>query len=225
MRKAILAAAAVALSAGASASASVTTLSFDDGTVASGDIVGAQYAGVTIFGERGQGNGTNGNAAMIFDSDVLTGGDTDLVGPFLDASGLNPRDDFGNILIITEDFDSSDPDDNGRGGTIELVFDAAQTFLGFDLLDIDGNEEFEAFFYDSADNLIDSLLRDGAPGNNRYESIALNIIGVKRAVFSFASTGAIDNFQYSAVPVPGAALLFVTGLLGTAVARRRRAAV
>ncbi|MEM6944166.1 MAG: hypothetical protein AAF565_10500, partial [Pseudomonadota bacterium] len=54
----------------------------------------------------------NQNAPMVFDTRNPTGGDDDLA-----ATGR------GNILIISEDGDQSDPDDEVNGGTIVFRFD------------------------------------------------------------------------------------------------------
>jgi len=51
-------------------------------------------------------------AGMVFDTDNPTGDDFDLA-----------QDDEGKVLIITEDFDSSDPDDDVHGGLFEFFFD------------------------------------------------------------------------------------------------------
>lgn len=57
------------------------------------------------------------NQAMIFDSTNPSGGDNDLhSGP-----GSNIPESLGNLLIISEDMDASDPDDSRYGGT--FVFD------------------------------------------------------------------------------------------------------
>ena len=74
-----------------------------------GDIVSNQLPGVTVFGAS---NSNSGNMAMIFDSANPTGGDTDLASA---TAGL--------ILIISEDGDSSDPDDDASGGTFIFDFD------------------------------------------------------------------------------------------------------
>ncbi|MEM7057833.1 MAG: SdrD B-like domain-containing protein [Pseudomonadota bacterium] len=77
-----------------------------------GTIINTQIDGVTISAQR-NGDGQNSpNDAMIFDSSNPTGGDDDLGTP-----------SQGNILIISEDGDSNDPDDNAGGGTIWVQFD------------------------------------------------------------------------------------------------------
>ena len=73
--------------------------------------------------------------AMIFDTSNPTGGDHDL-----ETSNL------GNVLIISEDGDSSDPDDNASGGTLSFTFDDETTVESLTFLD---NEEGATVkFYD-----------------------------------------------------------------------------
>lgn len=74
------------------------------------------------------------NPAMIFDSNNPTGGDSDLA-----TDGQN------NILIISEDNDSSDPDDNGRGGTFVFEFDNAVDVNGLTFIDAESGAVVSAF--------------------------------------------------------------------------------
>ena len=90
-----------------------TTLSH--GTGISGDFVGGT---VTLSGyDYTSSQGDGGNDPMIFDATCggqptnCTGGDNDLFQP-----------GQGNILILSEDGDSSDPDDERWGGYIEFDF-------------------------------------------------------------------------------------------------------
>ena len=67
--------------------------------LATGTVVSTQIPGVTINGASNRG-GVTGNRAMIFDSANPTGNDPDLA----------PQN-FGKILIISEDGDYNDHDD------------------------------------------------------------------------------------------------------------------
>ena len=79
-----------------------------DGTpLSAGDGGTLVLDGVTITAIRAQDSDGNFDDAMIFDAANPTGGDSDLT-----------QVSHGNVLIISEDGDSSDPDDNGRGGTV-----------------------------------------------------------------------------------------------------------
>ena len=57
---------------------------------------------------------------MIFDTANPTGGDTDLATP---GYGLGNDTALGNVVILSEDADSSDPDDNAGGGTLTFTYD------------------------------------------------------------------------------------------------------
>src|SRR3990170_2820001 len=87
----------------------VSSLSFGAGI--SGDPISGE---VTVFGINPV-FGPNVNAAMIFDSACLPGGTP------ADCTG-NDSDLFlpaeGNVLIISEDLDSNDPDDADMVGSI-----------------------------------------------------------------------------------------------------------
>ncbi len=89
---------------------STTTIGFDEGSLSEGQTSGlaAEIPGLSSI------SGT-GNGAMIFDSNCS-------------GSGCSGEDDDldvqrGNILIISEDGNSSDPDDDAGGGTLTFVFD------------------------------------------------------------------------------------------------------
>ena len=101
---------------------------------------------------------TPGKPAMIFDSAHPTGGDFDLGTPNEQYPGgvgvsdddiNNPTLDHGasndtargNVLIISEDGDSGDPDDNETGGIILFKFDPPVAISEVGLLDQDDNWE------------------------------------------------------------------------------------
>ncbi len=98
----------------------IYTLDFEN--LAAGDIVNNQYQGqgVTI-------SSAANHPAMVFDTDNPTGGDYDLA-----------TNNLGNVLIVSEDGDSSDPDDNGGGGSICFTFDEPTDVKNLTVLD---NEE------------------------------------------------------------------------------------
>jgi hypothetical protein len=68
----------------------------------------------------------------------------------------------GNALIISEDLDSSDPDDNARGGVITIYFPNYDlSSFGFHLLDIDSgsqNEQVGHIDFFKTGGFIDSYL-------------------------------------------------------------------
>ncbi len=108
-------------------------IDFDDlltGPAADGGglVLGTQIEGISVRAwRRGEDPDAPGfqNRAMIFNSDpgLVTGGDDDLeVGQ-------------GGVLIISEDRDASDPDDDARGGSIEIAFAAPTTVAALDFVD------------------------------------------------------------------------------------------
>ena len=222
---ALFAAAAAAVSC---AAAEVVVLDFND--LDGGDVVRAQYDGVRIFGRRVLPDGTilrNVNRAMIFDTGELTGQDADLFGPFTSEDGQSTYD-AGNILIVSEDGDGSDPDDSASGGRLVFRFDEAVTFLGFNAFDINAAESIELRLFGIDGALITSITNGGRTvGDNGYISFMdLEVAGVARAVFRLSGSGGIGDitFDTTPVPVPGAALLFAPAIAGFGLARRRRAA-
>ena len=220
MTRLLAAAASLAAFIG-TASAGTVVLDFD--TLSAGDVVTTQYAGVTITGNEAR----RGHGAMVFDSRNATGGDRDLAGPFLSEDGQSTYAP-GNILILSEDGDSTDPDDSARGGTITLDFAQAVTFGGFNAFDINGAESITLELYDATGILVASFDNGSRTvADNGFLSFQrLCVENVSRAVFILAGSGAIDDISFDAapVPVPAAGLLFATGLAGAGFARRRRAA-
>ncbi|MEO1043205.1 MAG: hypothetical protein AAFX52_13040 [Pseudomonadota bacterium] len=155
------------------------------------------------------------NRAMVFDSENFTGGDDDLAGPFTDVRGgadLAP----GNILILSEDGDASDPDDNARGGWIEFVFDTPvefQSFVAFDINEV-GKIELELF---GASGSFGSVTNQFGAADNAFELMEFAMSDVTRALFTLSGSGAIGNIAFSSnvvqTPLPTAGLVFGTALL------------
>ena len=115
-------------------------------SLSSGDIITSQF--MQAYGIDIQAINNNGpNIAMIFDSSNPTGGDFDLGtpnslygGPGQGSGGPGTNTiPLGNILIISEDGDQSDPDDEASGGKIILDFNAASYIESVTLVDIDHN--------------------------------------------------------------------------------------
>lgn len=154
-----------------------------DGTALSaGDNGVLQFDGVSF--EATKKNATVADDAMIFDAANPTGGDTDLFQP---ASG--------NVLIISEDHDASDPDDNWAGGTITARFDQPSTLVAIDMLDTE-----------EPGGTIDMFDADGAllatvnvPGINDggIQTVSLgNTQGVSTMVITLSGSGAVDCLRY-----------------------------
>ncbi|TYA52318.1 hypothetical protein [Formosa maritima] len=153
------------------------------------------------------------NTAMIFDSSNPTGNDFDLGtpnemygGPGISSDGPRPSNDvpLGNVLIISEDMDSSDPDDSARNGTrFELDFsgygNGMVTLHSFDMLDLEPVDSSGLptviTLYDGSNNI---LLQHELPYgfDNEKQLIDLeSTSGVVRMVLEMNNSGAIDNIR------------------------------
>ncbi|WP_400076672.1 hypothetical protein [Winogradskyella sp. R77965] len=146
----------------------------------------------------------NSNAAMIFDSSNPTGGDYDIGtpnesygGPGIGNGGASNDTALGNILILSEDLDASDPDDIFEIGA-SFVFDFSAnenvTLNTFDILDIEASSNPTVVnLYDFEENIL--FTKEVTPGgDNSKMTIDLeNTNGVAFMEIIMNSSGAIDN--------------------------------
>lgn len=153
------------------------------------------------------------NAAMIFDSANPTGGDSDLGtpnqtcgGPGVGADGEvgQPFENCSaqrNILIVTEDFDASNPDDADLVGAM-LTFDfaalGAVTIKEMTILDVEPREEEPAIvklFSGAAEIASFSM---PLTGNNGVGTMTLGpTAGVTNMTVILNGSGAIDNIVFT----------------------------
>ncbi len=152
------------------------TLDFDD--LSTGELVDGQFVanGVTITSSDPE------HPVMVFDTNNPTGGDNDLA-----TNNLN------NVLILSEDRDSSDPDDNASGGTFNIVFDGPATVTSLTILDADHGAWVK--YYDVNGNLLQQI--DVHTANNGQEVISTNLTNVGSIEVILGASGAIDNLTYS----------------------------
>ncbi|MEP3440657.1 MAG: hypothetical protein ABJN72_04190 [Sulfitobacter sp.] len=148
-----------------------------------GDVVSDQFDGVTISAQRSGEDDSTENDAMIFDTDNPTGGDRDL--------GF---DDRGNALIISEDNDSSDPDDEAHGGTLTFAFDTPSTVVSLNLLDIE-EEGGTIDLFDVDGGLISSVAIP-ASGDNSQEEVGIDVDNVSTVQVNLVGSGAVDDLTY-----------------------------
>ncbi|MCI0796814.1 MAG: hypothetical protein J4N99_08345, partial [Chloroflexi bacterium] len=169
--------------------------SVSSGSGISGAVVGGS---VSVLGIR---PGFGPNQAMIFDATCLpggtpvdcTGGDTDLFNPGL-----------GNVLIVSEDNDSSDPDDADLiGEMFEFDFSGfgpgVVTVDSIDAMDIEagqgeGGAKIEVFSGGPGGVLLASV---GIPdtGNGGLINVAVGVSNVDFMRVTLNGSGAIDNIQ------------------------------
>ncbi len=146
-----------------------------------GDIVDQQFItdGVRIS------SGNPDNPVMVFDSANPTGGDADLSVPGV-----------GNILILSEDGDTSDPDDNLTGGTFTFEFAGPTTVNGIDFIDAESGAEIR--LYDEDGNLIGEIDVPAGSDNTLFTQ-AINVAGVTRMDVELFGTGALTNVDFTIV--------------------------
>jgi len=153
-------------------------IDFND--LAAGDVVAAQFEdfGVTITAQRKNDDPNSENDAMVFDSANPTGGDTDLA-----------TANQGNVLIVSEDNDSSDPDDN-IGGTV--VFDFANPSFIFDIKVIDTEEGGLITLFD-ADGAVIGTVDIPQIGDGDIAQVLIDTADVSSMQVVLNGSGAVDD--------------------------------
>lgn len=146
---------------------------------AAGDVLGTQIDGVTISAMGGS------DEAMIFDSQNPTGGDFDLE---------TRATQQGNVLIVSEDGDSSDPDDV-VGGKITFEFDNPATIFDLKFIDTEEGGTVTLTLADGSTQTFDiPELVNGGVGQ-----LVMDVADVVRMDVQMDGSGAIDDLCY----VPG----------------------
>lgn len=147
-----------------------------------GTIVTDQFAddGLTISSANAA------NPVMIFDTKKPTGGDRDL-----------KTKNLKKVLILSEDGDSSDPDDNAGGGTFIFEFDRDATVKRLTFLDTEQASTIR--FFDRDGNLISTQTGPTTPDNGQAKKW-FGVEGVARMEVDMVSSGALDNLIYELQP-------------------------
>ena len=159
----------------------IRTINFN--AFAAGTVIDDEYLasdGVTISATGGA------SQAMIFDSSNPTGEDDDLA-----------SDTLNGLLIISEDGDSSDPDDNATGGSIFFDFEDLVRVKSLTFKDIEETtgEGTRMIFYDGDGNVISNQFVDPT-GDGGERTVQLFVPGTARLEVRFEGSGAIDNLVY-----------------------------
>lgn len=172
------------------------------------------------------------NAAMIFDSAVPSGGDPDLGTPHVDFGGpgvgvggqmgsvYENNTALGKVLIITEDFDSNDPDDADlRESTFTFDFSELTnvSVYSMNIMDVEATENTATVkFYNGSDALIAQfgLPKVGDNGVHNY-GFGEGVHDVAKMVVNLNGSGAIDNIVFFSetivTPPPGTGCTFTQG--------------
>ena len=154
------------------------TLDFEGDDLAAGTIINDQYDGIGLTIST-----SSEHDAMLFDTNNQTGDDSDLA-----------ASDLGNVLIISEDGDTSDPDDNAQGGTLSFKWDTSVDITGVDLLDIDESGGSITFF-DHRDRAMETIeipeLED-----NSFQELGLDVESVSRMDILLAGSGAVTAVDF-----------------------------
>ena len=129
--------------------------------------------------------------AMIFDSANPTGGDFDLA-----------TEDQGNVLIISQDGDSSDPNDQTGGGTIRFqwsdsVFVDSVSVNSIGLLDIDEAGGSIIAYDDDGDVLRTVAIPDF--GDNSLGQVDINTADVAYLDVNLFGSGAITEVSFNSL--------------------------
>lgn len=147
-----------------------------------GDIV-SSYGIAGIYGYR---SNFDGNQFMIFDSNNPTGGDYDL------------NTNTGNIGIISEDNDSSDPDDNYFGGVMTFNFNKAVTFTSIDIIDVQGQHNYVTLIDIDGNEVVVEI---PVGSNEQLQTMTFNMENVVSVVVSVCESAAVDNLKFKCTQI------------------------
>lgn len=196
---------------------------------AAGTEITNQIPGVTISATNAAASGNN--LAVVFDTENPTGNDPDLGAPF---NSNNPAlaDNFrpGKVLVIQENnVPSSNPNDEGSrpAGFFTLDFESLITLTSIDFFDVEprpGEAGSPIQLFDNSGNeiLAGAFITPDTGGDNMWDRVVFNVTGVKRIQINMGGSGAIDNIDYTVVPIPAAFWLFATGAAGLIASGKRK---
>ena len=142
--------------------------------------------------------------AMVFDSENPTGDDFDLGTPnssVMNGPGQGTAGQagelfenvtpLGNVLIISEDGESSNPDDSAFGGILTFDFLLPLGVASVGLLD---NDRVTTITVHTVDGTV-STVSNGNGGDNSFEVVAINKPMVTKMVVHMGGSGAISELS------------------------------
>ena len=167
-----------------------------------GDIISNFGDGVTVQTIKRNGDGKVVMAnAMVFDSSHPSGGDFDLGTPHGTFGGpgqgkqgkkgklFENRDPQGNVLIVSEDNDASDPDDNQWEAILAFTFAPPRYIESIGLLD---NDQGTSFAIETSDGGASTILNANG-GDNSFESVKIGKPQVTMLIVAFGGSGAVTD--------------------------------
>lgn len=151
-------------------------LDFEGADLTAGTVITDQFTGLTIRSDALD--------VMIFDTANPTGGDQDLA-----------SDSLGNVMILSEDGDTTDPDDNATGGTFIFEWDTGVNIDGIGLLDVE-EAGGSITLYDADNQVLGTVDTSNLTGDNDTETVDIGISGVSRMDVMLARSGAITDVSF-----------------------------
>ena len=146
------------------------TIDFESPALPAGTFITDQLTGVTVT--------ATGLGAMLFDTVNPTGGDTDLASETL-----------GNVLILSEDGNSANPDDDAAGGTFQFLFDNRVNIASVQFLDIEEAGGTIELFGKNDSRL--ASIDIATTTNGGLGTVQVGIAGVSRMDVTLEGSGAI----------------------------------
>jgi hypothetical protein len=100
-----------------------------------------------------------------------------------------------NVLTISTDGNSGNPNDHAGGGIIRFTFDMAQYIRFVEILDVDEGAGGTVSVYDAGGTQIASVPMQDY-GNNSYRQVAVFADGVYRMDVEFPGSGAVPSIPF-----------------------------